>query len=197
MNVDTAIRTRRSCRKWREMPVERKKIEAIVEAGRMAPSGGNSHTTHFLVITNPEILKKLADLACQEFSRMEIRPETYKSLKASIQASKRGDYVFHYNAPVLILTANQRNYANNMADCVCAIENMLLMANELDLGSCYINQIHWLTDAPEMRTYLQMLGVGADEVVCAGAAFGYADTPDGLPPRREHQIKGDPVTYLD
>ncbi len=197
MEVMEAIKTRRSCRAYLDKPVEREKIEAIVEAGRAAPSGSNSHTTHYIVITNQEILSHLSDLVRSEFARMAIRPDMYIGLKNSIYRSKQGSYIFHYNAPVLIITANKRNYGNNMADCVGALENMMLLANELDLGSCYINQLHWLTDNPEVRTYLLMLGLGEDEVVCASAIFGYAKTPDELPPRNERVITGDPVTWIE
>lgn len=56
------------------------------------------------------------------------------------------NYVFHYNPAVLIITANKKDYGNNMVDCACALENMMLMANALDLGSVWINQLRWLNE---------------------------------------------------
>ena len=136
MDALEAILTRRSTRNFRQDAVETKKIEKILEAARQAPSGGNNQTNHFLVIQNPEVLRKLALMAEEAFARMEATEDTYKSLKNSIALSKRGGYVFYYNAPVLIVVANRRDYGNNMADCACAIENMMIVANALDLGSC-------------------------------------------------------------
>ena len=49
---------------------------------------------------------------------------------------------FHYGAPVYIVTANKMGYGNAMADSACALENMMIAANALDLGSCWINQFH-------------------------------------------------------
>ena len=138
MDAFEAIITRRSTRNFRPDMVEPEKLEKIIEAGRRAPCGGNTQTNHFLVIRDPETIRKLIEMAERAFARMEIREDTYASLKHSIAASQKGGYVFCYNAPVLIIAANRRDYGNNIADCACAIENMMIAANALDLGSCWI-----------------------------------------------------------
>ena len=196
MNTFEAIKTRRSTRKFKSVAVPDEILEKIIEAGRVAPCGGNSQTTHFIVITDKKILNELAELVCTTFSKMEIKPDTYKSLAAAINASKKGNFVFHYNAPVLIITTNKIGYGNNMADCVCAIENMMIEANELNLGSCYINQLHWLDENPDVREYLLKLGLKEDETICASMAIGFPDTKDGLPIRSERNITGNIVTYI-
>ena len=142
MDALEAILTRRSTRRYTDVMPERSLIEKVVEAGRFAPSGGNNQTTHFIVFTEKEVLTEMAELVCQEFSKMEADENTYASLRNSISASKKGDYVFHYNAPVFILVANRKGYGNAMADSACALENMMIAANALDLGSCWINQLH-------------------------------------------------------
>jgi len=196
MDALTLIRTRHSTRKFLQKPVEREKLEQIIEAGRFAPSGGNNQTTHFIVIQDKAVLMELARIAREEFAKMELAPDTYASLAKSIRLSKKGSYVFHYNAPVLILTANRIGYGNNMADCSCAVENMMLMANALDLGSCWINQINWLNENPAMIAYLKSLGMHDGETVYVSMALGYTDSEDGLPYRRVVERKGNPVTYI-
>ena len=141
MDVREAIITRRSTRKYTKEAVPAELLDAVIEAGRYAPSGGNSQTTHFMVIRNREVLDRLAETVRNEFGKMEITPGLYKSIANSIRASKAGNYVFHYNAPVLIVLANKADYGNNIADCSCALMNMMLAANELGLGSCWINQL--------------------------------------------------------
>ena len=59
MDAFEAILTRRSTRKYAAEVPEKELIEKVIEAGRYAPSGGNSQTTHFLVITDPEVLKDI------------------------------------------------------------------------------------------------------------------------------------------
>ncbi len=191
------IKTRRSTRKFKQEQLPREIVEEIVEAGRYAPSGGNSQTTHFLVIQNKEVLEKLATLAREAFAQMEVTADTYRSMANSINASKKGSYVFHYNAPTLILTANQKDYGNNMADCVCALENMMIAANALAIGSCYINQLNWLNEDPAILAYLMTLGLGENERVYASLAIGYADTEDGKPVRTALERHGNEVTFLE
>ena len=51
MEALEAIFTRRSTRKMSSEMPGRDLIEKVIEAGRFAPSGSNSQTTHFIVIT--------------------------------------------------------------------------------------------------------------------------------------------------
>ena len=196
MNAMELIQSRRSTRKYERTPVEREKLEQVVEAGRHAPSGGNIQTTHFIVIENREVLDVLAGLVKREFAKMEVKEGMYVSLVRSINASKGGEYVFHYDAPVLIMTANQANYGNNIADCACALENMMLMANALDLGSCWINQLRWLNENPAITEYLRGLGLGEGERVYGSLAVGYPATEDRRPVRTPLPRKGNPVTWI-
>ena len=196
MDALELIQTRHSTRKFLPKPVEQEKLEQVIEAGRFAPSGGNNQTTHFMVIRDKAVLDELARIAREEFAKMELTEDTYASLATAIKLSKKGTYVFHYNAPVLVLAANKIGYGNNMADCSCAVENMMLMANALDLGSCWINQVNWLNANPAMVAYLKTLGLKDDEAVYVSMALGYPDSPDGLPLRRIVPRKGNPVTYI-
>ncbi len=197
MNTIETILTRRSTRSYSSAPVEKEKLEKIIEAGRYAPSGGNNQTNHFIVVQNPEVLKKLAELAQNAFAKMEVIEQTYSSLKSSIMQSKKGGYVFYYHAPVLIIVANQKNYGNNIADCSVAVENMMIAANSLDLGSCWINQIHWLTEEPSMLKYLQELGLKENERVYSSMIIGYPKSADGKPNRNLLPRKGNEVTFVD
>ena len=196
-NILAFIKSRRSTRKFKSQDVSEEKLDQIIEAGRYAPSGGNCQSTHFIVVKNKEILAELADLVKQEFAKMEITPGLYKSIVNSISASKNGNYVFHYNAPVLIITANQKDYGNNIADCACALENMMLMANTLDLGSCWINQLKWLNENPVILEYMRKLGMDESERVYGSLAVGYADTVDGLPDREPLKRTGNKVTVVE
>lgn len=194
MDAIRAILTRRSTRKYKDAGVDKDLIEKVVEAGRYAPSGSNSQSTHFIVITDKTVLNELAELVRQEFARMEVTEDTYISLKNSINASKSGNYIFYYDAPVLIVTANRKGYGNAMADSACALENMMIAANALDLGSCWINQLHWLDDSTGIRTFLQGKGLGEDETITGGLILGYPES--GLPDRVPLERKGNPVTWV-
>ena len=61
MELFDAIMTRRSIRRYKSDPVDDKKIEKILEAGRWAPSWSNTQCWRFVVVRAPEIKAKLAD----------------------------------------------------------------------------------------------------------------------------------------
>lgn len=197
MDALEALMTRRSTRNYRPDPVEEEKLEKILEAGRQAPSGGNNQTCHFFVIRSREVLDRLIFLVERAFARMEVTEDMYASMKHSVKAAKKGGYVFCYNAPVLIAVANRNGYGNNIADCACAIENMMVAANALDLGSCWINQLKWLNDEAEILEYLRSFGLKEDERIYGAVIIGYPATESGLPNRRRMILKGNEVTRID
>ena len=197
MNTLEAIITRRSTRRFSDKPVEREKLDKIIEAGRYAPSGGNSQTCHFIVVRNKEVLANLAKLVQSAFAKMEIAEGMYKSIVNSIRASQKGNYVFHYAPDTLIIVANRKDYGNNIADCACALENMMIAANELDLGSVWINQLKWLNEDETLLEYERTLGLEENERIYGALAVGYANTEDGLPNRTPLPRTGNNVTYID
>lgn len=195
MDAIEAILTRRSTRRYAPELPGRALIERVIEAGRHAPSGSNSQSTHLIVVSDPMVLAELADIVREAFAQMEVGPDAYVSLRNSVNASKRGSYVFHYGAPVLIVTANKRGYGNAMADSACVLENMMVAANALDLGSCWINQLHWLDEHADVRSYLRGLGLAEDETVTGGLALGFAE--GGTPVRSPLPRTGNPVTWVE
>jgi nitroreductase len=76
-----------------------------------------------------------------------------------------------------------------MADCAGSLQNMQLAACSLGLGACWVNQVHWLTDVPSMRTILEGLGMLPEENVYGSMVVGYAADPlADPPPRKEGRI---------
>ena len=197
MDAFELIKTRRSTRKFKDQPIEEELLNMVIEAGRYAPSGGNSQTTHFIVIKNKDVLEKIRAEVEKQFAAMEITPGMYRSKMNSINLSKRGNYRFHYDAPVLIVTANKKDYGNNLADCSCALENMMIMANGLNLGSCWINQLKWLNENPEILKIMYEIGLKKDERVYGALSVGYPDSEDGMPNRQPLPRNGNEVTIIE
>ena len=193
MEAIEAILTRRSTRKYSGTMPEKDLIEKVIEAGRYAPSGHNNQTTHFIVFTDKAVLDELAELVRSEFAKMEKTDGMYISLERCIVASKRGSFVFHYGAPVFISVSNKKGYGNAMADSACALENMMIAANALDLGSCWINQLHWLDENENIRAFMQKHGLKEDETITGGLILGYPE--GGKPDRTLTTRKGNPVTW--
>lgn len=190
------IRTRRSTRKYLPQMPEKEKLDMVLEAGRYAPSGGNSQSARFFCISDRSVLDELAEIVLRAFAAMEETPGMYRSKVSSIRRAKSGDYRYDYCAPVLIVAVNDREYGNNMADCSCALENMMIMANALDLGTCWINQLHWLTDDPALLGYMKKLGMRDNETICGSLAVGYPDTEDGMPVRKPLPRTGNEIVPI-
>ena len=117
MDALTLIKTRHSTRKFSDKPVEKEKLEQVIEAGRFAPSGGNNQTTHFIVIQDKSVLSELVRITREEFAKMNLKPDTYASLATSIKLSTghagRGDGLCQYGAGVSRFTGR----AASKTDC--------------------------------------------------------------------------------
>ena len=141
--------------------------------------------------------KRINTLTEAGFRKMEADETTYPSLRHAIEASKKGSYVFCYNAPLLIVVANRKDYGNNIADCACALENMMVAANALDLGSCWINQLKWLNEDPELLGVFRGFGMREDERIYGAVILGTPATETGMPNRNRMAMKGNEVTWID
>ena len=172
--VLNTIKNRSSCRQYKQ-DCPKEELSFILAAGDSAPGGGNTKQTKILVFTNREKIEKLSRLAQQEFASMTVTENMYKSLRSSILLSKTGKYDFTYQAPVLILCANKRDYMNSMADCAVIIENMMIAASAFQLGTCYVNQVHWLTNQESIREFLELCGLAEDEEIYGGLVIGYPE----------------------
>lgn len=186
------IKKRRSVRKFTEEQVAEEALGKIIEAGQLAPSGSNNQTSHFIVVQNAEVLDELREVVKAAFAAMPLDDNAYGSIKTSIRLSQKGTYNFMYNPPTLIIAANKRGYGNAAADCSLALGNMMLMAAELGIGTCWINQLKWLGDHEGVVACLRKYGLAEDEVVCGSLAVGYSAQPE-LPPV---VIKGNRVDYV-
>lgn len=191
-DVLRVIQKRRSVRRYCPEQLPDRELALILEAGRAAPSARNNQKNHFLVIRNAETLSRLRALVTREFKAMEITEGMPASLVSPITQARKGSYDFFYSAPTLIVAANEKGYLNAIADCACALENMMLAAASLDVGSCWINQLHWLDSNAAVRVFLYELGLGETETVCGGLALGYAEGELPGPIR----IFGNKITFV-
>lgn len=184
-----AILSRRSIRKYKPIQVSDEELSTMLEAGLYAPSGGNCQYARFTVIQRPMVLVELKKIVEQEFSRMDITEGMYKSKVHAIEAAKKGGYDFIYNAPTLIIVTNKKGHGNAMADSAAAIENILLAATSMNIGTCWINQLTWLSNNYILREFLKPFGIKEDEEICGSIAVGYSDQPQAKAlPRKEGRI---------
>lgn len=162
------IKSRRSTRAFESKLPPKEQIMQLVEAAEWAPSGMGKYLWHFTVVYSVEKSLRLA--------------------RAVAEADNRGpDYNF-YGAPVNIIISYKKDEHHAFVDGAAAMENLLLMATELGLGSCWINQIRECCDDPKVRAILTEYGVPEDHLVICSAAIGYIAKETPAKPRKEGTV---------
>jgi nitroreductase len=123
MNVEEAIRQRRSVRGYSEKGVKHDDLVRVLNAGRHAPSSGNIQNWIFFVITNEEKRKEIAK-ACLNQIWMTQAP-VYIIICNDLVAAKR-----HYG------DRGEKLYS--IQNCAAAAQNMMLQAESLGLSTCWV-----------------------------------------------------------
>ena len=116
-----AILTRRSVREFEKKPIDDKLIGVILYAGTHAPSAGNIQEWEFVVVKDEEQKKKLAKAALEQdfIADAPVVIVVCANLeRTSMKYGKRGETLYA------------------IQDTAFAIENMMLIAHALGLGSC-------------------------------------------------------------
>jgi len=120
MHVHEAMKKRKSVRSYLERPVEKEKIDKILEAAQIAPSAKNLQEWRILVVTDKDVRKRLA-----------------------IESAR--NQMFVAEAPVVFVCCAETDKANMTCghsrftvDCAIAVDHMTLAAVEEGLGTCWI-----------------------------------------------------------
>jgi nitroreductase len=145
MDMIKTINERTSYRgKYKDTPVPREDLRAIMAAGLVAPSGCNKQTTSLIAIDDPKQLAMLKQL---------LRPSQFTSAPAYICVLTQAIIAY-------------RDRCFNVQDYAAAIENMLLAAVSLGYQSCWVEG--HITDADAIgRQIADLLQVPADyDLVC-------------------------------
>ena len=182
------IHERRSTRNFSEEQISPDQLDALLDAAIWAPSGGNNQSWLFTAIQNKAVLNHLNTLVREGFQHW-VPDDDYPSKLAVKKRSQTPGYSFYHNAPTLIIASNKPNYENAMADCALALQNIFLVAQSLGLGSCYINQLHWLRNDPDVRAYLLELGIPRAHTICSSAAVGFIAKKSQVPVRKQGTIQ--------
>jgi len=135
--------SRRSVRKYKEAANPRRKFAGnFKRPASFAPNGGNTQLWHFTVLQNQNTLKELNELIRNAFAKNAGSDNRF--IKGAAKVAQSDMYCFYYGAPTLILVSGDVANPNAMADCACAVENILLAAHAEGIGSVYINAPTWV-----------------------------------------------------
>ena len=158
------ILSRRSIRKFSNKPISEEILKNIVNAGMHAPSAMCRKTWQFTVITNRDIIVKLANTIAKVLGR---------------------DGYNMFNPTAIIIPSNHRETVYGREDNACALQNIFLSAKSYGVGSVWINQLTNICDEPEIRAILKELKIPDEHIVYGIAALGYPDETAPQPEYRE------------
>ena len=146
MTVAEAIGGRRSIRSYLPREVEAEKLEAVLEAGRLAPSARNRQEWRFVAVTDPTLRERLAQAAHgQEF--------VAQAPVVLVICDTGGEYTMTCGQP------------GGTVDCSIALSFMMLQATELGLGTCWLGKydeqsVREILDIPNAARVVAMTPLG-------------------------------------
>lgn len=172
MDVMQAIRARRSIRRYKREPIPSAKEVVLLEALRLSPSAGNRQPWRFILVRDPDLIRRLA----HESSWERLAP-----LRALT------------TAPLVIVGCGVPDESvpvgsvdGDLVDVVIALQSAVLAATSLGLGTCWIGAFY------EDRVKA-LLGVPEEIRVIALLAVG---TPDETPPAKSRK-ESQEILYSD
>ncbi|HEX2947774.1 MAG TPA: nitroreductase family protein [Clostridia bacterium] len=179
------IKQRRSIRSFKAEQIREDELQTVMEAGLYAPNAGGQ-AWHFTAVQNTELLERL-NLAAKEVARQS-ELEHFRALGS--------DTDFHclYNAPTLVVVSGDGRVPIPLdADCAAATQNLLLAAESIGLGSCWIYFVMLAFESPQGAEFRKELKIPDGYKPYYAAVIGYKREDDIDVPER----KPDLITYIN
>ena len=146
--------TRRSVRKFKPDMPPKDAIAQIVQAGTYAPTGMGRQSPIILAVTNREMRDRLS------------------RWNAEIMGTDRDPF---YGAPVVLVVLADKSIPTHVYDGSLVMENLMLAAHALGLGSCWVHRAKEEFERPEGKALLKSLGIQGEYEGIGHCILGYAD----------------------
>ncbi len=133
------LRSRRSVRFFKKQPVEKEKLQRLIEIARYAPSGGNLQMVEWMVFTDADKIKEIAGGAVEWMRKVTAKsPKSFPPyFPLIINAWDMGYNSLTWNAPALIVAYAPKEATTGMVDVSLALSYLELAAPKLGLGTCW------------------------------------------------------------
>lgn len=197
MDLLKAIKERRTVRKFKPDDIESEPVRVMIDAARWAPSAANRQPWEFIVISREETRRRIAELYVQAYLREaeelpeskyadELYVEDLEKLKEKIHRLKDKLRAQLEIPPVhIIICADPTKSKSYIVDTAAAIQNMLLAAYSLNLGTAWIDLSSTLLgEFFDKQALKDLLDIPEEIEVMAIIPVGYPDEKPPPPPRR-------------
>ncbi len=172
-----SIRNRRSVRNYLSKQIRDEELDLIIDAGLYAPSAHNQQSWHFTVVQDRQIVDDLNKDAKE--AMLKLQDESLMKYAAD------KDFNIFYNAPSIIVISGEKSSMLPNIDCAAATENMLIAAESMNIGTCWIGLVSYLFKSPEVEKYIKLLQIPQGYEPYYAITLGYKAQPSSeAPPRR-------------
>lgn len=166
MDIAEAIKKRRSIRSYLDKPVEEQKLQAVLEAGQLAPSASNRQEWRYVVVKDKLLRENLAHAACEQTFVGEARVVIVACAETDEHRMRCGQLCY----PI---------------DVAISVDHMTLKAVEEGLGTCWIGAF----DEEEVK---RLLNIPKRIRVVALLPLGY---PKRMPPATMRRSRENIICY--
>ena len=158
------IKSRRSVRAYKADAVPPELLRAVCEAGTYAPTGRGQQSPTIVAVTTEKYRGELA------------------RLNAAVMGKEADPY---YGAPVVILVLAEETAHTFVEDGSCVLENMMLAAASLGLGSVWVHREREIFDSESGKKLLREWGLPETLRGVGAIALGYPASPAGEAAKRK------------
>ncbi len=162
------LKERRSIRNFKSEQIKKEELEAILEAGIYAPTGGGRQSPIVVVVQDKETRDKLS------------------SLNAAVMGSDSDPF---YGAPTVIVVLADKTRTTYKEDGSLVMGNLLNAAHSIGVDSCWIHRAKEVFEGEEGKALLNKWGIEGDYEGIGNCILGYrnCEYPDPAP-RKENYI---------
>ena len=162
------IMSRRSVKAYKPELPSQELIDQVVEAGTHAPTGMNRQSPIIIEVTDKAVRDKLS------------------KMNADVMGAKIDPF---YGAPVVLVVLADKSVGTYKYDGSLVMENLMLAANAVGLGSCWIHRAKEEFESKEGKEILESLGIEGDYEGIGHCVIGYVNGEyPKTSPRRENRV---------
>ena len=188
-DIFETIAHRRSIRRFSEKQIEEAHLQQIMQAGLYASSAGGRQGVIFAVCQDKAVNERLGRIKrANSHPHMATTTSYVFREQPSIADDAKITNAF-YDAPTVITMFAPKDFLFSKEDCAAAAENMMLAADALGIGSCYIGR-GWLAfDDPFGQEMLRAWNIRMDYYAVMQLLLGYPREGDKHPTPKERKAE--------
>ncbi len=168
MDALQCLKERRSVRAYKPEQIKENELNAILEAGKYAPTGRGAQSPVIVVVQDKETIAALS------------------KMNAAVMGRDADPF---YGAPTVVIVLADKNCNTYVEDGSLVMGNLMNAAYAVGVDSCWIHRAKEMFESEEGKAYLKKWGIEGDYVGVGNCILGYRDGNLPSPkPRKEHYV---------